>query len=167
MFVLSSDVCLTLRCLFYPQMFVLSSDVYFILRCLFYPHMFVLSSDVCLILRCLFYPQISVSFSDVCFFLRCLFYPQMFVLSLDVCLILRCLFYPRFDEGSDVSQALAFCLATFFRQNGFAGGRNSSLLEACPSFICKDKKLLKYKLKKVEDSRSYKVRLYDVFEADI
>lgn len=76
--------------------------------------------------------------------------------------VARCLFHFRSDEANDSSQALAFCLATFFRQIGFAGGRNSSLLEVCPSFICKDKKVLKYKLKKVEDSRSYKVKGYDV-----
>lgn len=77
--------------------------------------------------------------------------------------VARCLFYFRSDEANDTSQAQAFCLATFFRQIGFVGGRNNSLLEACPSFICKDKKVLKYKLKKVEDSRSYEVKGYDVF----
>lgn len=59
-------------------------------------------------------------------------------------------FSVRATEG-DTKQALAFCLATFFRQIGFTGGKNSALLETCPSFIYrdKDKKILKYKLKKV------------------
>lgn len=64
-------------------------------------------------------------------------------------------------EG-DTKQALAFCLATFFRQIGFTGGKNSALLETCPSFIYrdKDKKILKYKLKKNYESKGHTFNPY-------
>ena len=54
-------------------------------------------------------------------------------------------------DADNTKQAIAFGLMTLFRQIGFVNSQNSVIMENCPSFVCKDKKALKNRLKKVEN----------------
>jgi len=48
------------------------------------------------------------------------------------------------DENSDRSQAMAWALATFFRQIGYTSFKNHGSLDRCPHFNAKDRKIFKF-----------------------
>jgi len=48
------------------------------------------------------------------------------------------------DEDSDRSQAMASALATFFRHIGYTGFKNNHVLDRCPCFNAKDRKIFKF-----------------------